>query len=362
MASEASRLVMQYGNKIYINDDDVYVRFQIKKSGLAAGILVNIIIFYIYDTMSEDPLYLTVSGATAVTTVKENGTIEYFFYFARPKGVLPGDVVPIDLLRGEGSTLPRLAYQIQVNKCELVFSNVLHLYSNWKEMIDAIGDEALDGSSELSLTEVYALLKNKWDDLFDGIADVPSFTIDLLGSMVRMYRPEVELLPVSIDRETFKRVLLTFYTLVDLIGRSKLVRFLFSLGRIAIAPPNATFSLAVVGLIRHFKRFFLRLPHKVKEKPSLVMEVIELVDKDGGISYTYHSSINVFDISRCEGDPLSAFNKKAGMELIYNDMMRVQHTTGVRFSLDFKTDFVLAPARTHNDLRWWAAPALLYPH
>lgn len=380
MSSKNIRLVTQYGDNIFIEHESRLSRFHLKDTSLPAETPVTLSFVHSYDKTS----WLPIPDASAQTTVKPDGLIEFFLLFGTyPKdATMPPGVAHIMLPRQATSdtrVFPELEYRVHVGEQRLVFSGRLHLFSAWGDIIEKIGKEVFEqciddsDSTTVPAIDVYNAFKDKWDDLFANISDCPPFGTKLFLSIVRMAHIGGDAptrLPAMFarcmlhgdpSRTTITRL---FYTLVELIGRSKIVRQLFAEGYVAMMARHDVCLMKSEKVKKPATRFFFRLPRSPVGMPALVMELVDLDSSGMFVMRQPTPYITSAQMARAQGDPLIAFSwlrpsthEKTIDELTWKDIIHVEKVTTTGFSMSFDRMPAFPVSWTYNDPLWWTATA-----
>lgn len=410
--------------------------------------MVELFFQYSYDTASEYPMWKELKGAQAKATVR-NGVAEFFLLFgpAPPSG-LPGSHFSNILLprpdpalaaaATASALLPLLSYQVmaagspgrEMESAEWLLDGRLWLRPTWGEVVfyeavDMYNTMATGAMRDfLPSSVVFAKLRELWSHLFAFIskrqqhrmkgkhdaadsarADDPTierpllFTEELFFRIIRVAHPDAGIpanIPSLIQRRVFSgaspteggSIMRVFHTLVDLFGRSRLVRRLYQSGKIILASSSDTidfdqksFAPAASPVV-----FFFRVPRSIVHEPALVLELFQVGPDGQHTPLRPTPYITSSQLEKAGGEPLVAFTKLDSSvhiehlrRLSWDDMLESRwdagaqgHGTTIHLSAPRKyaaypqsgdggISFDCRPAVNHLEPGWWESQAILQP-
>lgn len=405
MAATNIQVTTPIASGIYLVSAGRRVRIKFSNIDAPGAAKIELCVFYSYDVSSKRPAWKPLSGAVA--TAKLCGRTAEFFLDINEKEITSEHTVPILLPRpnsnaGERSVLPDLAYVIRVVDGDWIHDGRLALSADWNALVYRDAVTLFERVSASPLGEfvpssyVFERLKNIWDELLgpvirasnrvpeesDGVHFQPAlpFTADLFLRLLRIAHVEIDAptcLPSLIPRRMLcgssayegAPIMRVFYTLMELIGRSRLVRQLYVQNLLLLCASDDTIEFVLGGAVLPPCVFVLRLPRSVVHEPAIVADMYSVDQNNHLVPVRPSPYISMSQLERAEGDPMVAFTKHLDStnaptvkSLSWDRMLRYTWTRPGHVVMTPPTPFIHSECAPYLDDMWWSSSRHMRAH
>lgn len=407
-------VVTRYPGNMYITLSTRTSRVHIRGLDDYEGVPIELVLYYSYEMDSEAPHWKPLRDASGRAPVRD-GQAEFFFLFgpkppARQLGpetiniLLPRAAAPVSA--EEIPPLPRLSYAVKAGD-RWILDGRIRLWPTWDKMIRDVARPPFTSTLSVGMREftlssrIFSFLKTRWQQMLAPVAFrkgddgeeiedrqlLDAFGEDLFLELLRLTQtsdvasgswaskvghigpkeiPELVSRGAFEGTDKFVGLLAAFEGLLDLVGRSIVVRELFMLGYVGVVSSFDTLEFELPRVKEETVVFFFRLPRSVVGEPALVVELYRLVPDEKPVPLRPTPYMTASQLAKRGGNPLLTATTLSDSvhidelaRLNWSRMLYPERTATNQIVLRKQPRPFRIPAGDFVDDRWWESVGLL---